>query len=174
MDAIVFQRATTDEVDDIAAIIERATAFLREQGSPQWQGGYGPDRAAVERDVARGEGFVLLCEGKVCAYAALARGVEPCYATLMGGAWDARHDRYATIHRVAVDTALGGQGLGRRLMDELVAQARAWGFRDLRIDTHPMNAIMQKLIARAGFSYVGMIEMPIPHGERRAYQLLLD
>lgn len=40
--------------------------------------------------------------------------------------------------------------------------------------THELNAIMQHVVAKLGFTYQGMVMMPVAHGERKAYQLILD
>jgi RimJ/RimL family protein N-acetyltransferase len=56
-------------------------------------------------------------------------------------------------------------------MRGLIETAEGIGYRDIRIDTHPLNEIMQKVILRAGFIYRGMVEFAIPDGKRRAYQL---
>ena len=52
--------------------------------------------------------------------------------------------------------------------------ARERNFTDIRIDTHAVNAIMQHVITKLGFTYQGMIMLPIANGERKAYQLILD
>ncbi len=157
----------------ILRILTQAKEYLAEQGSPQWQEGHGPGQAEVERDLARKEGYVLLFAGKLCGYAALASGVEENYLRIREGAWDDSAGNYLTVHRMALDASVRGQGLAKPFLRELVIASRALGYRDIRIDTHEQNKAMQKVILSVGFVYKGLIDIPIPNGERKAYQLLL-
>ena len=168
------RRAVDADLASILAIIRQAREYLAAQGLPQWQGGHGPDRAAVERDLADGEGYVLVTEGAICGYAALTSAPDENYAGITEGQWAEGEDRYASIHRVAIAPTLRGKGLSKQFLHDLVTAAGVLGYRDIRIDTHPQNQIMEKVIFHTGFAYKGMIRLPIPHGERRAYQLLLD
>lgn len=166
------RKAESADAAIIMDILEQAREYLRQQGSPQWQGGQGPSEANLARDIRREEGYVLLRQGTVCGYAAIAAEAEAGYETL-DGQWLPGYDCYAAIHRVAISPAFRGKGLAKQFLRDLVIIARVLGHQDIRIDTHPMNAIMQKAVLHAGFAYRGMVQLPIPNGERMAYQQLL-
>ena len=72
---------------------------------------------------------------------------------------------------MAIDADFRGKGFAQPFLRGLIETAEGMGYRDIRIDTHPLNAIMQKVILRAGFVYRGMVEFDMPDGKRRAYQL---
>lgn len=167
------RRASAQDINAVAAIIEGATDYLKQQGLPQWQDGYGPTRADIEEDIRREEGYVDLLDGGICGYAAMTGSRDDWYETLTGGSWDETHPEYGAIHRVAFDPSIRGKGLAKPFLRDLIAEAGKLGYRDLRIDTHPGNLIMQKVIVGAGFICRGLITLPIPDGKRRAYQLLL-
>jgi GNAT superfamily N-acetyltransferase len=168
------RKADGNDYQAILGIIGEGRAYLQAQGLPQWQGGYGPQPQDIERDITRGEGYVLLSGSEICGYAALCGGVDEYYGGLYGGAWNNSNPEYITIHRVAVGKNFRGRGLSHTLLDESVAVCKSLGVYDIRVDTHSGNAIMQKAIEHAGFAYRGMINLPIPHGERKAFQLTIN
>lgn len=47
----------------------------------------------------------------------------------------------------------------------------AQGYRDFRVDTHPLNQVMQRVFEREGFIQKGLVEI---EGERLAYQLEVE
>lgn len=168
------RKATNKDIQRIMEIISSAKEFLKEQGLPQWQDGNGPDEPAIAADIAKGEGYLLENNGCVAGYAALVGGIEESYKNIAGGAWEDKYGSYLTIHRVALDPIVRGQKLSAFLMSGLIEEAKQLGYHDIRIDTHPGNKIMQKVILNAGFVYIGMIELPFVNGERQAYQLIFD
>ena len=165
--------ARPDDLDAIMTIVESGRQYLKSQGLPQWQDGEGPDLALVTGDIDAGHGYVLLCEGVISGYLALIPGPDG-NPPLSEGAWDERFEQYAAIHRVALGSNCRGRGLGNVFLRDAITAARVLGYRDIRLDTHPGNLIMQKAIAKVGFTHVGLMELPMQNGERLAYQLLLD
>lgn len=55
---LVFRRARPADAARIMEIIRQAQAQMRALGSLQWQDGY-PARADIDRDIARGYGYVF-------------------------------------------------------------------------------------------------------------------
>ena len=168
-----FRPARPDDLEQILAVTESGRQYLQTQGLPQWQDGYAPAGPDIARDIQAGYGYVLTLNGTVCGYACLIPGPDGSPEP-SEGAWDLRYDQYAAIHRVAIGASGRGRGLGGKLLQEMLAVGRAKGVQDLRIDTHRGNVIMQKVILGAGFHYIGILDLPIPNGERLAYQILLD
>ena len=50
-----FRKTTEDDLTELMALIEEGIAFLKAQGSPQWQNGYGPKETQIKEDIAKGE-----------------------------------------------------------------------------------------------------------------------
>ena len=164
--------AEANDIEEILTVLESGREFLQSQGLSQWQDGFGPSQY-VEEDIANNWGHVLLSrEGAICGYAALVEGEEECYGNIKEGNWDDSHEKYITIHSVAIGADFRGKNLAAPFMRGLIEIAERKGYRDIRIDTHPLNAIMQKVILRAGFTYRGMVELDIPDGKRKGYQLI--
>ena len=90
-----------------------------------------------------------------------ARRPEPNYDCIREGAW-LEEGPYAVLHRVA--SAGTCSGVGQACMDWAWEQCR-----NLRIDTHRDNYVMQRLLEKNGFVRCGLIDLR-EGGERIAYQ----
>ena len=177
--------ATVDDIPAIVATLESGRALLAESGIDQWQRGTGPDVNNVVSDVSHGWGRVFVVAGQVAATAALIDEPDANYAQLIEGAWETRpaeagvnngtaKQGYATIHRVAVSPAFRGQHVAQRFYQRLIEEARARGFSEIRVDTHPDNLRMQHVINKAGFKHIGTCRIDgSPIDVRWAYQLFL-
>jgi ribosomal-protein-alanine N-acetyltransferase len=71
--------------------------------------------------------------------------------TVVGYAGVDRGGEVADVMTVAVAPTAQGQGLGKLLLDWLVAQARRGGAEHLMLEVRADNAAAQRLYARAGF-----------------------
>ncbi|MGX6977887.1 GNAT family N-acetyltransferase [Vagococcus elongatus] len=170
----IIRKAVEADVSSIEKVIASAVSFLKSQKLPQWQDGNHPSIPTVFCDIKAGEGYVLTdgATGKVLAYGVLAEGPESTYETLLSGSWLEETNDYRVIHRIAVDGNYRKQGLAKRLLIGLIREGNKVGNFDTRIDTHPNNKIMQRLVTELGFSYCGEINLPIKNGERIVYQMI--
>ena len=166
------RRAAAADAEQIEAIIAAGRDYLRAQGLSQWQDGTG--RRPIARDLAHGWGQVLLTgDEEISGYAALVEGVDPAYTAIFDGAWREGATEYVAIHSFALAAESRGRGLAAPFLRGLIGQAQALGHTDVRIDTHPGNVIMRKVIEAAGFVRRGVVEFEIPDGRRDAFQLCL-
>ncbi|MCB1389548.1 MAG: GNAT family N-acetyltransferase [Rhodobacteraceae bacterium] len=62
---------------------------------------------------------------------------------------------YGEIKSMYVDPAARGQGAAKALMERLVAEGRARGLPELKLETGPLNTEAMRLYARHGFSVCG-------------------
>lgn len=162
---------TKQDIPNIMSIIADARAFLASQHIDQWQGSY-PDQAAVEQDLQAKTNRLLIVDGTVAGIASLIPGPDPFYVRIDGGSWHGDLD-YMAIHRFAVSSKVRGQNLSRFFMSNLITEAYSRGYRDVRVDTHAANKIMQAVVGGNGFVYRGVVYLDEPVPERNAYQLLL-
>lgn len=164
---MIFRKATAADIDTIERIIRAASARLGAAGIDQWQRGY-PNRQSVEQDVAAGVGMVLALGEEILAYGAVIFTGEPAYNNLTGGKW-LTHGEYAVVHRLCVSEIFVGMGFAKQFM--LAAEAMAAErVPSIRIDTHPDNKIMQRMVERLGYTYCGDV---VIESRRLAYEKLL-
>ncbi|WP_225046783.1 GNAT family N-acetyltransferase [Lacticaseibacillus kribbianus] len=172
MPAIYTRQGTAADIPAIMGIISDARAFLKAQGINQWQGTY-PDQPAVEADIAQATNRVLVMDGTVVGTASLIVGPDPFYKRIDGDGWVGTAD-YMMIHRFAASAKVRGQRLSKLFMTSLLSEAYRRGFRDVRIDTHAQNQIMQHVILGNGFQFRGIVYLDEPVPERNAYQLVMQ
>lgn len=149
-----FRRATMDDLAAMLEIVAAGKAFLKQQGVNQWQMG-DPSEAGLVRDIEGGNAWVLCQNGRVMATMGLLFTPDASYADI-DGAW-ANDEPYASMHRVALRADARGTGLGKVLMENVVARVLSSGYTTIRVDTHHDNLPMQKFLLKNGFTRRGDI-----------------
>ena len=163
----------------IQTLYDDARAALKAAGIDQWQTGDYPNAGDARKDMEDGVGYVLTDQGEVLAVACLAFGRDPTYDVIEQGAWaseaagNAPLQEYGFLHRIAVSSRAKGKGAAGQMFEELKRQARERGVKVLRGDTHRDNAAMQRVMAKSGLQYQGIIHVE-DGTERFAYELTLE
>ncbi len=166
---MLFQVATTHDIDRIMQIIRQAQARMKANGQKQWQNGY-PATADIERDIARSYGYLLTEEMQTIAYGAIVFDGEPAYEAI-DGAW-LTDSPYVALHRLAVADEALHRGVATEFMRRTEALARERNIRSFRIDTNFDNNHMLALVKNLGFVFCGEIEYC--NGFRLAFEKVLD
>ena len=165
---MIFRHATADDIDRVVEIVKYASQRLGKAGIDQWQRGY-PNRSSIEQDVENGVGMILCMGAEILAYGAVIFTGENAYDDLTGGEWLTSGD-YAVVHRLCVSEIFVGMGFAKQFM--LAAEAMASErVASMRIDTHPDNKIMQKMVDSLGYTYCGDV---VIESRRLAYEKLLQ
>jgi ribosomal protein S18 acetylase RimI-like enzyme len=122
---------------DIAACRELFVEYQRALGVSLCFQGFDRELAELPGDYVppRGGLWLVCIEGEPAACAAL----RPLDA------------QAAEMKRLYVRPAHRGSGLGRRLVEHVIAAARAAGYRSVRLDTLPSMAEAQRLYEKLGF-----------------------
>lgn len=145
----MIRTATMADLPEILKIYEYARNFMAKTGNPTQWGNYFPPRDLLEEDIPLGRLFVYEGNGKLCGVFAFIIGDDPTYSIIEQGQW-LSDTPYGTLHRVASDGSEHGF-LGKCL--EFCEQKIS----HIRIDTHENNVVMQKAIAKNGFTKCGII-----------------
>ena len=166
--------ATEEDLPTLLRIAGEASAWLNRQGVDQWQDGY-PAERHFRFDLERGECFAVLHGEEVAGFFVLSTREEESYAGITDGKWTAETP-YCVLHRCAVAEKYRGTGLADKLMQLVETQARAYGLRCVRTDTHKKNKPMQRLLRENGWRYRGNVTVRVGEGHdsaRQAYEKLL-
>lgn len=131
----------------------------------QWTDGY-PSLDIVQSDIEKDGGFVVEDDGKIVAYFAFLPSPEPTYDKVYDGKWLDNSKPYHVIHRIA--SFPEAHGIFKSIMEFCFANER-----NIRIDTHRDNKIMQHNIEKHGFKYCGIIHLA-NGDERLAYQKMTE
>ena len=144
------------------AVLEAAKGIMRSSGNTsQWVDGY-PSKAVIKGDINKGYGFVVADNARIVGYFAFIPSPEPTYEKIFDGDWLDDTLPYHVVHRIGSYPEV--HGVFRTIMD--------WCFshdRNIRVDTHRDNHIMQHVLLRYGFLYCGIIYLA-SGSERLAYQ----
>ena len=163
------RRSTEEDFERIMEIYAYARRFMAEHGNPKQWGATGwPPGDLIHADIAAGNSYVCVCEGRVAGTFFFCRGkdIEPAYRVIEDGAW-MDETPYGVIHRIASDGTVHGMG----------SFCIAWALEKcghLRMDTHGDNRVMQNLLKKNGFAYCGIIHVEEDSDPRLAYEKLKE
>ncbi len=154
-----FRKAVEADLPAIMEIVAQAQASLKRHRVDQWQDGY-PREENFRFDLERGECFVLLHGDEVAGFFTLSAREEPSYAGITDGKWT-EGVACCVLHRAAVAKKYRGGEMAAFLMKCVEDQAREWGLRGIRTDTHRKNKPMQTLLRENGYRYRGNITVRV-------------
>ncbi len=156
------RQATPADLPSVMQVMEAAKGIMRQSGNlHQWVDGY-PSEEVIMADIQNGHGFVAEENGRIVAYFAFIPSPEPTYNKIYGGKWLDNQQPYHVVHRIASYPDV--HGIFKEIMDFCFSHTK-----NIRIDTHRDNTIMQHNILKHGFTYCGIIYLA-SGDERLAYQ----
>ncbi|MBQ6927630.1 MAG: tRNA (guanosine(37)-N1)-methyltransferase TrmD [Oscillospiraceae bacterium] len=166
--------AAGEDIPRILEIVEDARESLRRFHVDQWQGAY-PAAADFEEDIRLGQCFVLTHAEEIIAFFVLSTAPQENYDAITDGKWSADLP-YCVLHRCAAAKEYRGSGVSQALIRCAEEQARVYGLRCIRVDTHRKNKPMQALLRESGFRYRGNILVDSEPGHdprRQAFEKVL-
>ncbi len=165
---LTLRQAKTEDLELCVEILRSGREFQRQQGFTQWADNF-PDPTVIAEDIQKGCGFLLLQKDAVAGYQYISLDGDPSYPKLEG-TWQ-KEGRYGVVHRIAFAPDFRGRGLSTQAFDIIGRYCKEKGAKSLRLDTHPDNKRMQHVLEKAGFSYRGIVMLPV--GLRWAYDKVL-
>ena len=162
---LYIRNAGAADLPRITEIYRYAQEQMIRSGNPsQWGRSY-PDEALILSDIQGGACRVICSEEGIHGVFALFEGADPTYCRIEGGRWP-NDAPYITIHRMAGDGRVHG-------LFACAAEYCRGLCRNIRVDTHADNRIMQKCIEKQGFIRCGIIRLR-DGSPRIAYQWTAD
>ena len=162
----IIREARLTDMDEIMLVMDAAKGIMRQSGNMhQWGEGY-PSEAVITADMEKKGGFVVVDDGMDVGYFAFLQSPEPTYARIYEGKWIDDVQPYHVVHRIA--SYPDAHGIFSSIMDFCLSHDR-----NIRIDTHRDNKIMQHNILKHGFTYCGIIYL-LSGDERFAYQKMVS
>lgn len=169
----IIREARLADMSAIMQLMEAAKGIMRSSGNiHQWTGGY-PSEAVILSDMERNGGYVVeegdgehQLHSQIVGYFAFLPSPEPTYTKIYEGEWLDDVQPYHVVHRMA--SFPDAHGIFNIIMDFCFTADR-----NIRIDTHRDNHIMQHVIKKYGFTYCGIIYLA-SGDERLAYQRIIE
>lgn len=163
-----FRKANLSEIAPIWEILQQAIQRRKEDGSNQWQDGY-PNPDVIQKDIQKGEGFVLVDGEIIIGYSAVIINDEPAYSGIEGE-WLTNGD-FVVIHRVAISEDYLGKGLAKMIVGYVEDFAIQNNIHSVKADTNFDNIPMMKIFENLGYTLCG--EVYFRGGARKAYEKVL-
>lgn len=170
MERLEIRKATDADIPAIYDIIKKAQGFLKARGVNQWQNNY-PNEDTIISDISKELNYVCCYEDKVIGTIVIIFDGEITYNKIYDGEW-LSDGEYVTIHRLAVDDSVRGQGIAARMIYFTEQMCKDRGVASIRIDTHRDNIPMQRTLSKYGFVYCGIIYLA-NGDERLAFEKIL-
>ncbi len=164
---VTYRPAAVGDIPRILEIVEDARKSLARNHVDQWQGPY-PDAARFEEDIRLGECFVMEHMDDTVGFFVLSTARQANYDAITDGRWS-NDNPYCALHRCAIAKEYRGSGASQALMRCTDEQARAYGLKCIRVDTHRKNKPMQTLLRESGYRYRGniLVDAEPGHDPRR-------
>lgn len=153
------RRATTDDIDAIAATYDELLDFEVEHGSvTNWKAGLYPTRKVPELGVSKDQMWVLEEDGHVVASMMLNGQQGPGYDEVPWK-YEAADDQVLVIHTLVVPPSASRHGYGLQMLDFALQQGREHGKTVCRIDTWVNNEPAKALYLHHGFRISGTVHV---------------
>lgn len=149
----LIRRATEDDIGTVARLWQEAGAWLREQGSDQWQ--YPVRWEGITAAVSAGACWLIEHTDTPIGTITLDEDADPMY-------WGPEDDPEAALyaHRMVTARAVRGVSLGAAMLDWASERAQAAGRTWLRLDAWRTNMRLREYYADQGFELVRVVEDP--------------
>ncbi len=155
------RQTVIEDLNQVMQIYADARNFMRENGNPnQWINGY-PTAAMIMEDIQDKSSYVCIDNKDIVGVFRFTLGADPTYLHIFEGSW-LNDAPYGVVHRIA--SASHKKGVASYCLN--------WCFelcKNIRIDTHRDNYIMQNLLNKNGYQKCGIIYLA-DGAERLAYQ----
>lgn len=160
--------AAQEDAEEIMRLLLRTAEWFRGRGSTQWQGLlYGEDSHRTVDAIARGDVYAFR-KGDAADIAGIVMLLrEPSHwdRSLWG---EEGHEGAIYLHRLAVERAYAGEGLGERIMRWVESEVRLPGKDRVRLDCLAGNPVLNDFYRRLGYRYAGSGE--IANGSYSKYE----
>lgn len=173
---MTIEKAVPCDADEVGRLYDSLNdSLMATVNYPGWKKGLYPIREDAERAIAEDTLFVLREGGKIAGTVILSHREEKGYAKAPWGI-ETDPEQVIVVHTLAVHPQFLSRGVGRRLMEFAIAQAKAQRMRAVRLDVNERNVPAIRLYESLGFAYVDTVDLGygIEQVEwYRLYQLVL-
>lgn len=158
----MIRNATKDDLGEILKIYAIARRMMQATGNPDQWGNDRPKYDAIVKDIELADMYVIEENNEILGVFSLI-DFDNDYINIQGE-W-LNDEPYLAIHKIASSGKKGG------IFSQVLEFAKT-KTKNIRIDTHKHNKIMQLHIKKNGFQYVGIVYID-GELERLAYHLVV-
>lgn len=148
--------AQPEQLEEIVHMFEDVKKVMAKNNIYQWNQDY-PNRDIISEDLRQGHLYLMQKDGKVAAAVTLDRFIPPEYDEI---SWRDRSGQYLAVHRLCVNPVFQGQGIAKKLVQEIENFAREKGYTSIRLDTKTTNQRAMNLYESQGYEKRGEFYFP--------------
>lgn len=149
--ALTITRAVETDADEILGVLNEAAQWLTDRGIQQWTPGMF-NRLLLLGAIDDGEVYIVRRDG--ASVATISLGWSDALT------WGTMPDDAGYVHDLAIRRIVGGQRVGRALLDWAARTSAAAGKDFVRLDCNADNEPLNDYYRRAGFSFRGSVLSP--------------
>lgn len=164
---MVVRFASLKDLSTIESIYKNAQRFMKKHNNPHQWGDFWPPKEFLIESINNKILYVLVENKDIAGVFSLALNGDSDFENIYAGKW-LNNKPYICIHSVASSFKY------KNVLHNIVKFASTFK-KDLRIDTHPDNKIMQKAVIKEGFVYCGLVNIEVAKQKNHpAYQLIVN
>ena len=173
----MIRKATEADLDGVTDGYEELLYYEKEHGAyTVWELGVYPTRSSAKKSLEEDGLYVLEEDGQIAASVTVNQTQPPEYETVHWGC-DAKPEEVMVIHLLCVRPSKAHQGMGRRMVEFIIEEARKRGCKAVRLDTGAQNIPAKSLYTKIGFKLTGTASMAIggliPHEGHLFFEYVL-
>lgn len=150
-----YRLGTTDDLDRICEMVNRAIKTMESHGIYQWDEIY-PSKEDFRKDIVDGNAYVVYEGTELAALYVLNKQCDEAY---QNGEWKYTDDEAYILHRFCVSPEFQNKGIGRQILIHIEEQIREMGYKSIRLDAYSGNPFAQKLYLHNGYRKVGHADL---------------
>ena len=147
----LIRAAIYNDLEVIASLAKVVRSDMVSKGLNQWVGDY-PNIDNFRSDLDKGGLFVLVEADKIVGSCSILKEND---IASKGFVWNCKNA--LVIHRILIDPTYQGKGFGKEMVNFAYKKVLNEGYDSLKIDTHPDNIKMQKMLKGLNFEFRGYL-----------------
>ena len=147
----LIRKACENDLSVIADLAKFVRGNMVLSGLEQWVGDY-PNIDNFRKDFLNDGLFVLVLDNEIIGSCSILKENDVAYKEVVWNGINA-----LVVHRILVSPKHQGKGYGKDLLIYALEKARLEGYDAVKIDTHPDNIKMQRMLKSMGFSFKGYL-----------------
>lgn len=152
---MILRKTRKEEINDVMKIINEGKIALKNNGVNQWKNGY-PNEEVILGDILNDESYVLEHNDEIIGTTALSFRGERTYDKIYEGKWISNGE-YAVVHRIAACKIDEVKSVGTEILKEVENICLLRNIKNIKVDTHENNKVMQGLLLKNNYTYCGVI-----------------
>lgn len=150
---ILLRKACIEDFEAIVTMFKNAVEVMDSNGIYQWDSIY-PSEDIIRKDLLSNQMYLGTMNNRIVSSFVLNQDYDKEYSN---GNWRYKDASFYVIHRLCVNSAFQGMGVGSRTMQLIENLLRNKQIETIRLDAFSLNPIALKMYEKLGYNRVGEV-----------------